>query len=413
MSISPISTPVSYLIPTNAILQDQSQLTTLDQQLATGLAVDSPAVNPAAAAQSLQIGQQLSALSLDGTTAGIGQSDLQNLSSTIGSISTLVQSLRQTALAAANATTNGQDRQALADSVQEQLQQLLQLGNSQTPDGNYLLSGSQSNTQPFLDSGSEVTYQGDAGTNTLQIAPGLTIPTSLSGQFLLMDIPTGNGYAVVNASSGNQGTATISVGGVTDPAAAAEMDANHQKYSVTFSVATSGVAQSSYAITNASGTVVGSGVYTPGTSIDVAGSEFTINGNPANGDSFSIDPARQQSLFQTVQSMLTLLSTGVSNGAAGAQYEQGMSNVIANLNQGLTRLLTGQAAVGSSLAQIQAITQVNETESSNDQIAQSSLISANLPAVATQFAQGSASLQAALSAFSAMQNLNLFATLKF
>ncbi|MCR2831253.1 flagellar hook-associated protein FlgL [Acidithiobacillus ferrooxidans] len=413
MPVSPISTPVSYALPTNAILQDQAQLANLNQQMATGQAVNSPADNPSAAASSLQLGQQISALSLDGATAGLAQSSLQNMSSTVGSISSLVQSLRQTALAAANGTTNSQDRLALAGSVNQGLQQLVQLGNTQTPDGNYLLSGSQSNTQPFSSNGSGVAYQGDAGTNALQIAPGLTVPTSLSGQFLLMDIPTGNGYAAVNAASGNTGTATVSVGGVSNLVAATAMDTGNQSYTLGFATAGSGVAQSFYTVTNASGTVVSSGAYTPGAAIDVAGNQFTINGNPASGDSFQIAPAKNQSLFQTVNQMANLLSQGASNGAGGAQFDQGMSNVLSSLNQGLTRLLTGQAAIGSSLAQINAIAGVNQTQSSNDQIAQSNLISANLPAVATQFEQGSTALQAALSAFSAMQGLNLFATLKF
>ncbi|MDA8154390.1 MAG: flagellar hook-associated protein FlgL [Acidithiobacillus sp.] len=413
MTVSPISTPMSYALPTNAILQDQAQLTSLDQQMATGQAVNSPADNPSAAAGSLQLGQQISALSLDGATAGLAQSSLQNLSSTVGSISTLVQSLRQTALAAANGTTNSQDRQALADSVNLGLQQLVQLGNTQTPDGNYLLSGSQSNTQPFSSNGSGVAYQGDAGTNALQIAPGLTVPTSLSGQFLMMDIPTGNGYASVAAASGNTGTATVAVGGVSNLAAATAMDTGNQSYTLGFTVAGSGVAQSIYTVTNASGTVISSGAYSPGTTIDVAGNQFTINGSPANGDSFQIAPAKSQSLFQTISQMANLLSQGASNGAGGAQFDQGMSNVLSNLNQGLTRLLTGQAAIGSSLAQINAISGINQTQSTNDQIAQSGLISANLPAVATQFQQGTTALQASLSAFSAMQGLNLFATLKF
>lgn len=413
MSISPVSTPVSYALPTSSILQDQAQLTTLDQQMATGQAVNSPGANPAAAAENLQIGQQLSSLSLDGSTAGLAQSSLQNLSSAVGSINTLVQSLRQTALTAANGTSNAQDRQALADSVNQGLQQLVQLGNSQTPGGNYLLSGSQSGTQPFNHNGNQVTYQGDAGTNALQIAPGLTIPSSLSGQFLLMDIPTGNGYAAATASSGNTGTATVAMGGVMDLAAATAMDAGNQSYTLSFTNSSSGVATSSYAVTNASGTVVSSGQYTPGTVIDVAGNQLTINGNPATGDTFQISPTKNQSLFQTVQQMARLLSQGSSNGAGGAQFDQGMNNVLSNLNQGLTRLLTGQAAIGSSLAQINAITNVNQVQSSNDQITQSGLISANLPAVATQFQQGSTALQAALSAFSAMQGLNLFATLHF
>ena len=408
--ISAISTPNSYALPTNAILADQSQLTMLNQELATGQAISNPGGNPTAASQNVQITQQIAALTLDGETAGLAQSSLQTLSSTIGSISSLVQSLRQTALTAANGTVNGQDRQALAISVNEGLQQLLQLGNSQTPDGNYLLSGSQSSTSPFALNGGTVSYEGNAGTNRLQIAPGLTIPTSLSGQFLLMDIPTGNGYAAVNAASGNVGAATVAVGGVTNLAAATAMDVQNQSYSLQFSTGSAGA--SGYAIVNASGTTVASGAYTPNTVIDVAGSQFTLQGTPAAGDVFTIAPAKNQSLFQTVQQMSTLLSQGGSGGAPGAQFDQGMNSILSNFNQGLTRLLTGQAAVGSSLAQINAVSQTNSTQQTNDAITQSGLISANLPAVATAFEQGSTALQAALGAFSAIQGMNLFTTLK-
>ncbi len=410
--ISAISTPNSYALPTDAILADQSQLTSLNQELATGLAISNPGQDPVAASESVQITQQLSAFSVDGETSALAQTNLQSVSSVIGGITDLVQSFRQTALTASNGTVNAQDRQAMADSVNEGLQQLLQLGNSQTPDGNYLLSGSQTSTTPFsMGNNGTVSYEGDAGTNSLQIAPGLTIPTSLSGQFLLMDIPTGNGYATANAASGNTGTATVSVGGVTNLAAATTMDTQNQSYSLQFSSSGSAVA-SGYSVVNGSGTVVSSGSYTPGMSVVVGGSEFTIQGDPASGDTFTIAPAKNQSLFQTVQQMATLLSQGASGGAAGAQFSQGMDNVLSNFNQGLTRLLTGQAAVGSSLAQITAIGQMNTTQATNDSVAQSDLISANIPAVATAFEQGSTALQAALSAFSSIQGLNLFATLK-
>jgi flagellar hook-associated protein 3 FlgL len=144
----------------------------------------------------------------------------------------------------------------------------------------------------------------------------------------------------------------------------------------------------------------------------VAGSQFTLQGTPAAGDIFTIAPAKNQSLFQTVQQMSTLLSQGGSGGAPGAQFDQGMNNILSNFNQGLTRLLTGQAAVGSSLAQINAVSQTNSTQQTNDAITQNGLISANLPAVATAFEQGSTALQAALGAFSAIQGMNLFTTLK-
>jgi flagellar hook-associated protein 3 FlgL len=418
-----LSTPETYSIPTAAILQDQANLTQLNVQMATGLAVNSPASNPVAESQSIAINQQLAAYAVDGQTSSIAQSNLQNLSSTVGSISTLLQSLRQTALAAANATVNAQDRQAMGYTVANNLQNLLQIGNTKTPDGNYLLAGSQTNTQPFSQATSGVIYNGDASTNNLQIAPGITVPSSLSGQFLLMNIPTGNGYAQVSAASGNvnlTGSVTVSVEGVTNTTQASQMQSQNQSFALTFVTGTSVSGNNVYySITPSGSTTAVSGLYTAGTTVVVSGSQYLIQGTPAvsgstsSGDVFYLKPSSNQSLFQTVQDLATYLNGAGTGASSQAAFSQHISNIISNLNQGLTRTLTAQAYVGSALAQVTAVGQTSSTAQTNDQVAVNNLMSANLPAVATQFAQGTSAMQAALSAFAAMQGLNLFSTLKF
>lgn len=407
-----ISTPESYAIPLSGILARQASLTNLDAQMATGTRLLSPGTDPAAAAESIQVANQTSALSLDTQTAGMANDNLGQISGTIGSVINLLQSIRQSALAAVNGTVNSQDRQAIADTVNNGSKELLQLANTQTPGGSYLFSGSQSGTQPFaLQSNGTVSYYGDASANHLQISPNLTVPASLSGQFLFMDIPTGNGAAQVTAASGNAGAATVTVGGIVDPLAAAAMDASNSSYTLSFSV--SGGALLYSVVASGTTSVVASGTYEAGATIAVGGSEFTMHGTPAANDAFTISPSKNQSLFSTLQQVVSLLSNVGVGGAAQAQFAQGMDNVIASLNQGLTRALTAQAGVGANMAEIQAVSTANTNLRYADAQTQSDVSSANIAQVASAFAEGQTALQAALSAFSAMNGLNLFSVLKF
>ena len=91
----------------------------------------------------------------------------------------------------------------------QQLQQLVGLANSKDGNGNYTFSGFQVNAQPFVSTASGVTYNGDSGVRSVQVAAGRTIPISVSGDALFLDNATGNGTFTASAAAANTGTAIV------------------------------------------------------------------------------------------------------------------------------------------------------------------------------------------------------------
>ncbi len=160
---------------------------------------------------------------------------------------------------------------------------------------------------------------------------------------------------------------------------------------------------------------ISSGSYVAGQSIEIPGpngpmAQITAQGTPGLGqtDTFTLQAARPQSLFQTFQDIITALQAGAGSVTANTQRAQGLSNALANLSAAQTQLLSTQAAIGSQLQAAQSVSTLNSNLSQQFQTTQSSLADINYPEVITQFQESSTALQAAQKAFAQVQGLSLF-----
>ncbi len=205
----------------NDVWQSQSAAQTAMEELSTGRRVNMPSDDPAAFAADIQ------------NQAEQGQVDqyLQNTSSLEGlfqtadsTLSSVVTSLNQAislGTQGANGTLSLSDQQALALQVQAIQAQMVQLGNT-SYEGNYLFAGTATTTKPFVldpTQASGVTYNGNTGTNSVEIADGRSLQTNVPGSQIFL----GSGGNVMQSlqqlvtalNSGDTtaiGTATTSLG---------------------------------------------------------------------------------------------------------------------------------------------------------------------------------------------------------
>src|SRR5262249_17461972 len=144
--------------------------------------------------------------------------------------------LQQIAVGAANGGTTPTDRKTAVSSAQSILQQLVQLANSQGPNGGYLFAGSKSNAPAFatLATG-QVVFNGDAAANQVQIPPSLNVASSISGQNIFMNVPAGNDGVAVSASGANAGGAYAITDGVTSLAQVTAAGLAGTQYDITIS----------------------------------------------------------------------------------------------------------------------------------------------------------------------------------
>jgi flagellar hook-associated protein 3 FlgL len=191
---------------------------------------------------------------------------------------------------------------------------------------------------------------------------------------------------------------------------------NNGSSGLTYSVSSGTGQVGSSGWSGSSGTVV-SGSYTPGQSIAIPSTpgsspfiSVPTNGQPGIGQSasFTLAAAQPQSLFQTFNNLITAFQAGGGSPGANTQRAQDISNVLANLSQSQTTLLSTQSQIGSQLQQAQSVQTLNANLTAQFQTTQGNLANVSYPQVITQFQQSTTALQAAQKAFAQVQGLSLF-----
>jgi flagellar hook-associated protein 3 FlgL len=412
-----ISTSEFLLGSLNDMLNQQQNVNTLNAEIATGQTLLDASDNPAGAAAALNAANAISQYSYDLTNAQSATQSLQNGVAALQQVTTLLDSLQQTALQAADTTTTTTYRQSLVQTAQSALAQLVQLANVQGANGQYLFSGTHSNVVPYsVLANGQVVFNGDAGTNQIQIGPSLSVPSSMSGSGIFTGIPAGTDGVVVSAAANNAGEGYAAVGGITNISQLASARLAGTQYeisfaagpegSLTYTVASGTGAPGSGGFTASSG-VVSTGNFTDGSDLTFNGIDVRINGSPDAGDSFDVQTGATTSMFQTIQDLITALQTTPPAGV-NAQLQQQVENVIANLTGAQTSALSAQASYGSSLQEIQSVQNQVTSLNTTAQAELSSVQSANLPEVMANYSESITALQASQLAFAKVQGLSLF-----
>jgi flagellar hook-associated protein 3 FlgL len=166
----------------------------LAAELSSSLRVGSLSDDPAAAAQSLRLGAQISSIDTYVQTASGMSSRLQMVDSALGEVVSQVTSAISLAVGAANGTLNSTNLQTIAGQVAAIRDNVMGLANS-SYQGSYLFSGSQNGTAPFsLNTSTDpatTVYAGDGNTQTIMTPGGQKIQTNLPGSSIFGSGNTG------------------------------------------------------------------------------------------------------------------------------------------------------------------------------------------------------------------------------
>jgi len=388
-----------------AIDNQSSALQTTQNEVSTGLAVQNAADNPVAASQIVQLTQQQAQLTQYGTNLQSAQTRLSLEESTLSTATTTLQSIRDLAVQAGDATLNDTDRQQIATQIQTDIQSLLGTANTQDSNGEYLFSGYSAQTQPFVtDSSGNVSYEGDAGNRLIQISANQSVADSDTGATAFMNIAAGNGTFTTAAAPANTGSGTIDSGSVVDSAQWVP-----DNYTLTFTSPTS------YQVTdNTTGTtVVANGTYTSGSAIQFNGVEVTVTGAPAAGDSFNVAPSANQSMFATLTQLTAALNQPADTAASKAQLATSLGNALTNIDQDVSHLSTVSASVGSRINLLSAQATTNTATGTTLTTQQSNLQDVDYASAVSSLNEQMVGLQAAEQSYAAIAQLSLFKYLNF
>ena len=156
----------------------------LSQELSSGLRVTSLASDPVAVGQSTVIGAQIAADDSYISAAASAQSRLQVTDSTLGEVVTQLTKAISLAVSGGNSTLNPADTASIGLQLKQIQEQVLALANTSFG-GQYIFSGSQGSTTPFvqntLTSPQATTYAGDQALQYTTTENGQKIQTNVPG----------------------------------------------------------------------------------------------------------------------------------------------------------------------------------------------------------------------------------------
>jgi len=438
------------------IQRNQSETLKTYNQISSGRRILTPADDPVAAAQALVVTQSQAVTAQHVTNQGNATGQLGMVDNQLTSLTNLLQSVRSNVVRAGNTTLTSSDRQAIATDLEASLNQMLGIANSDNGSGDFLFSGYQGGTRPFAIDASKsavppattspVAYYGDDGERLLQVSSSRQMEVSVPGSDVFMNIRTGNGtFATATGgnlakppvlpvlpakAANNLGSATVDAGSVLDPGKWSAAG-NPKDLMVQFTVTTdaSGLKSTTYKIYNTS--VVPPAAlsatplnYTSGQAIALQdttdttnvppividyGASIVVQGQPEDGDTLTVAPSTNQSLFQTMQSLIGTLRTPVATTTyTSTQYANELAEQLANLDQSMNSIGQVQATVGTRMRELDSLGSAASDLAIQYSTTLSNLQELDYNKALTDYAKQQVSLEAAQKAFVQISGLSLF-----
>ncbi|MFC4308553.1 flagellar hook-associated protein FlgL [Steroidobacter flavus] len=385
----------------SAMLEQQSGLAKLQNQVALGLRVSTPADDPIAYVHIQELQRSQSESEQFSKNSTLAKNRLSQEEQAFVDITNTMTRIRELMVQGGNVGTySNADRESMATELAQRLDELQDIANRQDGNGEYLFAGFSTKTKPFSGGdGTPINYVADQGARQLQISSTQKVADSHNGFQVFVDIPEGNGTFSTAVNMNNNGSGAIDVGSVVDRPNWVPDD-----YTITFTSPTA------YEITDGAtpANVVQTGTYTSGSAITFNGVSVTVTGAPAAGDTFQVNQSRNESIFDTVRDVVNILRQPAGNAIANAKLASTLQGKLQQMDQATDHFLSVRAQVGVRLGSIDAADATREAMDIDTASALSDLRDLDYAQALTKMNQQLVGLQAAQMSYSKISNLSLF-----
>ncbi|MEM5730568.1 flagellar hook-associated protein FlgL [Shewanella algae] len=396
-----ISTSQMYQQNLNSILQKQTDTNRILEQLSSGKKVNTAGDDPVAAIGIDNLYQQNALVQQYLKNVDYSKNHLSMAESKLGSAETLVTSIREQMLRAVNGTLAPSERQMIADELRGSLDELLSIANTQDESGNYLFSGFSTDNQPFaFDASGNMVYSGDSGVRDALVAQGVAMGTNIPGDSAFMKVPNGLGDYGVNYLASQTGDFRVLSAKIDNPAA-------HVADTYTFNFTDNGAGGVDLEVLDSGGTAVANVAnFDASNPVSFNGIEVKLDGTPAGGDSFTMEPDAEVPIFDTIQQAIDLLED--PNRVNTPEGKAELAQLLNNVDSGLNQLSVARGVAGNNLKSLESYSSNHTEEELVNKSALSLLEDLDYASTITEFQKQQLALNAVSNVFSRVGSVSLF-----
>lgn len=410
-SLYRVSTANQYDTALRNIGQRHTSLSNLQENLTSGKRVVRPSDDPVSAAQAERAINRLARIQTEQRALETQRNAIAQAESALGDAIGLMQNFRELTVSAGGGTLTPNDRATIANQLQGLREQIVEVANRKDTNGLPLLGALGSARAPFLGPLSTTPDYSFAGLPGQTSSTGVTIPGMLDGDSAFMFNPQRDGVynAAVSAIPNTRQLTTSAVTPVDKSLVTGD------NYTIAFSAvgpgATPGTSTATYTLTNTTTGAISAPVTVPDypsdkpltiAMTDIPGLSFTITGNPANGDTITLQPS--PSIFSTLDSAIRDIRDAPNSNAA----IQAVGQALANMDIGMERLHNMRGYAGELLNRADRITGDQEKRSVQLEGDRSRAEDLDMIKGISDFQNQQVGYEAALKSYAQVQKLSLF-----
>ncbi|MCP4386808.1 MAG: flagellar hook-associated protein 3 [Gammaproteobacteria bacterium] len=397
-----ISTRQIYTQGVEGFQQQQQKLAKLQEQIASGVRLNNPSDDPAAATRVLELEQDVSVNLQYQANINLAEQRLGQQDSIMKSYADLLNRVRELAIQGNNAPLGPTSRNAIAAELDERLAEIYSLANTTDINGDYLYAGFQNGNLPFTrtTTGSidHVSFNGDAGVRSIQISKVRQMDVDIPGRKIFMQIPSAVALREIPAVA-NAGSGVIAPASVVDSSVYVPGD-----YEIRFT------APGVYDVFDVAGgvNIVTGAAYIDSQDVNFQGIQTSITGVPAAGDVFTVSTGQYQDVFSIVSNLTDTLRNASTDAVRAANIAQSLGDLDAALENSLNTRTT----IGGKLNAIESQRDENEAQVLVVKSTLSSLRDTDLAEAISQLTLEQTTLDAAHAVFARITSSSLFNFLK-
>ncbi|UVE16386.1 flagellar hook-associated protein FlgL [Pseudomonas sp. LS44] len=420
-----ISTIQAFNNGVSGLQRNYANATRTQEQISTGNRILTPADDPVASVRLLQLEQQQNVLAQYNSNLTAAQNSLNQEESTLNSVNTVLQRVRELTVQAGNGALSQHDRQSIAAELGEREDELLGLMNTRNARGEYLFSGFQGKTQPFLRSadGSYV-YQGDDGQRKLQVASSLQLPISDSGRAVFESATNAARLTVTGTPAGTISGALVDdeVSFASFPQYGVQIDidaADPSRYTISkiTTPADPITTPPTPAVLDATSAVTGQLIQDKDNLLHYNGTAFYVNGVPPAGSTFTVlppdsdpstAPATKVGILNTIATLRKALEDGVDSPQGNRDVRDAIALGLTNIDNGMTTVDLTRGQIGARLNVVDSTMADNEDVTLVNKGVQADLRELDYAEALSRLSFQQIILQAAQQSYVKISGLNLF-----
>ncbi|GAC34406.1 flagellar hook-associated protein FlgL [Paraglaciecola polaris] len=390
-----------------AVLDNQDNLSNVQQQLSTGKKLLRPSDDPVGSAQVIRLTEEIDLIAQYKKNNNLLTSSIAQEETILSGVTDNIQKARQLMIQAGNGIINVADRKAISIEIGQIRDQIFGAMNSQSANGEYIFAGYQSATPAFSytagASGNKYSFEGDEGINDIRISNTFSLAMNNSGQTVFEDV-----YARLDSQITSSSGVTSASTKIT---AQNEFDQFHkQNYDpVTpanneYQISITGANEVTIANVS-SGTVVGTQAFTSGTPFDFKGQRFTIEGSVGDTVNYSLEKPVKKNIAETLNDFyISLRDESISD----SDYAQAISDALIGVDNSFTSIVDSISGLGSKMNTAQSVLESNLDLEIAHKSARAEIEEVDYAEAVSELSKQEAALQAAQATFAKVTGLSLF-----